>query len=90
VSRCDDLGDQRRPALDLLADQEEGRRRPALAQDLEHCRRTLRVGAVIEGQGDPIADAQSHFDAKRGAEPRHDRRQRRTGVQDRGRRGAGP
>lgn len=48
-----DLGRQLRPALHLLADQEERRHRPGLGQRGEHRRGSLRVGSVIEREGHP-------------------------------------
>ncbi len=50
VTGGDDLRHQRRAALDLLADQEEGRSRVRLAQDLQHDWRALRMRAVVEGE----------------------------------------
>lgn len=54
VSGRDDLGDQRRPALDLLADEEKGRSGAGLAEDLEHDRRALWVRTVVEAERYPV------------------------------------
>jgi hypothetical protein len=48
MTRRHDLGGERRAAGDLLAGEEEGRPRVRVAQQLEHRRRSLGVGAVIE------------------------------------------
>ncbi len=48
----DDLGQQGRPALHLLTDHEEGRRRRGPGQHLEHRGSALRMRPVVEGQGD--------------------------------------
>src|SRR5436305_1872604 len=82
-----DLGNQRRPPRHLLTDQKEGGRGPALAQGLEHRGRALRVRAIVEGEGDAFVPT-LHLNPQGGTEPRHDRRQRRSGVQDDGSGGA--
>jgi hypothetical protein len=45
-----DLGQQRRPAADLLSDDEEGGPRPRAGQRIKHGRRPLGVRAIIEGE----------------------------------------
>jgi hypothetical protein len=49
-----DLGRQSRPLLDLLADEEEGRRRPRALERGEDGGRTLRMWAVVEGESDGV------------------------------------
>jgi hypothetical protein len=48
--------DHVRMADDLAADNEEGRRRVQAAQRTRDPRRPSRVGAVVEREGDPLAD----------------------------------
>ena len=49
-----DLRRQRGTALDLLPDHEERRVRARAGQDLEHGRRSLGVGPVVERQRDTV------------------------------------
>jgi hypothetical protein len=58
------LGELARQAglrLDLLADEEEGGRRPRRLERVEHRRRRVAVGAVVEGQRDPVLAALEPF-----------------------------
>jgi hypothetical protein len=89
VARGDDLGDQRRPALHLLAGEKERGRGAALAQSLEHRGGPLWVRAIIEGEDNALVPVPPHLYSQGGAEPRHDRRKRRTGVQHGGSASAG-
>ena len=50
MSGGNDVGDERRPARHLLADEKEGGGRTPLAQDLEHPRGPLRMRAIVEGE----------------------------------------
>jgi hypothetical protein len=52
VPGADDLGRQARVARDLLADEEEGRGRSGPRECVQRRRGPLRMGAVVEGQGD--------------------------------------
>lgn len=81
VTRGNDLGDQRRPALHLLAGEKEGRRSPALAQSLEHGRGSLRVRTIIKGEDNALTPIPPHLYSQGPTEPRHDWRKRRPGVQ---------
>jgi hypothetical protein len=47
-----DLGREGRPAVDLLADQKEGRLRPRFRQPVEHGGGSFGMRAVVECQGD--------------------------------------
>lgn len=60
-----DLRDQSGVALDLLADQEEGRPHPGGSENLERRRGSLRVGTVVEGQRVAIATGGAIFDPQR-------------------------
>ena len=68
-----DLGGQRGKALDLLADEEEGRDRLGAGERLEHCRRALRMRAVVEGERNAVCMREPQRDLER---PREDRRDR--------------
>ena len=62
VPRGDDLRRERRSPLNLLADEEESRRRLGLGKSLENSRRSLWVRTVIEGEPDSagVTDAIPH------------------------------
>jgi len=63
VTRGCDLGGERRPALDLFADEEEGGDHVGSCERLEDSGRPLRVGSVVEGEGDAGAMRQTTVDA---------------------------
>jgi len=67
-----DLTEQRARAAHLLADDEEGGRRPVLAQHLQHGRRAARMRAVVEGQRHRGRQLEAPRDAQHGAHRRHD------------------
>jgi hypothetical protein len=81
VPRCDDLARERRPLHDLLTDEEERCRRPAPRELLEHRRRSLRMGPVVERHDDdrtidPALELQPvreswHVGGERRCEPDH-------------------
>jgi hypothetical protein len=52
VTLRDDLGGERRAPLHLLADQEEHGARIRAGEQLEHGRRSLRMGTVVERNRD--------------------------------------
>jgi len=62
VPGCGDLGRDRRPALHLLSDEEERRRRPRGREHLESGRCPLRMRAVIERQRDAGVVPDPHGD----------------------------
>ncbi len=70
VSPGDDLPDHRRPALHLLADQEERRASPDIAEDLQDRRRPLRMRSVVEGQAHGSGVRHAVADAERAAQER--------------------
>jgi hypothetical protein len=59
-----DLGRNRRPALDLLTDEEERRCRPGCFEQLKNGRRRLRMRTIVECQRDSRVAADSHGDPK--------------------------
>ena len=63
VARGGDLGGDSRPALDLLADEEERRSRIGARERLEHRARPLGMRPVVERQGDAGAIEQAAVDA---------------------------
>ena len=84
----DDLRGERRVAPHLLADQEEGRVHARGGEQLEHRRRALRVGTVVEGQRVATPARRAVLDAERstqrgqsGGEPREHVAGQRRGCQ---------
>jgi hypothetical protein len=76
----DDLGDQRRATLDLLADEEEGRSGAGLAEDLEHDRRALRMRTVVEAERDPVDPVLALHDPQPRPQARYQRSESRRGM----------
>ena len=74
VPRGGDLGRQRRPPLDLLADQIEGRAHAGAVELPEHGRRPLAMRAVVERQCDAAAARQAQRDPEGRREGRGDGR----------------
>ncbi len=54
-----DLGGELRPALDLLANEEEGCLYAGRAEKLEHSRSGLRMGSIVEGEQHPIGGVEA-------------------------------
>jgi hypothetical protein len=61
------LGQQRRPAANLLSDDEEGGPRPGAREGIEHGRRSLGVGAIIEREGHTAGTGERAGDAEPGS-----------------------
>ncbi len=80
VTRCDDLGGQRWPPLNLLPGKEKGCRSTVLAQHLHHSGSALRVWPIVEGEGDPGVPFLAHLDIEGPAETRDNGRESGAGV----------
>ncbi len=78
----DDLRRQGRPALHLLAGEEEGGPGAVVAKGLQRRRRPLRVRPLVEGDRDPVQPLLAQDDAERAADRRQHRRQGRPGLGD--------
>ena len=80
MSGGDDVGDERRAARHLLADEEEGGGCTRLAQDLEHRRGPQRMRAVVEGERHTPGIGLPVKDSKRFPDSGRDGGGRRTGM----------
>ncbi len=75
-----DLARQRRIAAHLLADEEERRRYARRGQHVQHRRRSLAVGAVVEGERVPLPARGAILDPQRPAQNGQVGRERRQRV----------
>ena len=66
VALAGDLGRERRPPLDLLADEEERGLDARRRQHLEHRRRALGVGTVVERDRHPVGTGERPRDLEGG------------------------